>query len=102
MAAARRSGHGKRVELATVGVVQFEGDKLASEQLYWDQASVLVQVGLLDRDRCRLSGRKPRARCSTPICRPTSSSRDDRAESHTTQATPCVVCDWTRSPRRRG
>jgi carboxymethylenebutenolidase len=29
--------------------VQFEGDKLAHEHLYWDQASVLVQVGLLDR-----------------------------------------------------
>jgi carboxymethylenebutenolidase len=29
--------------------VQFEGDKVAHEHLYWDQASVLVQVGLLDR-----------------------------------------------------
>jgi carboxymethylenebutenolidase len=29
--------------------LQFEGDKLAHEHLYWDQASVLVQVGLLDR-----------------------------------------------------
>jgi carboxymethylenebutenolidase len=40
---------GKRVELAFVVVVQFEGDKLAHEHLYWDQASVLVQLGLLDR-----------------------------------------------------
>src|SRR5215472_17267556 len=40
---------GKRVELPFVVVVQFEGDKLAHEHLYWDQASVLVQVGLLDR-----------------------------------------------------
>jgi carboxymethylenebutenolidase len=29
-------------------VVQFDGDKLAHEHLYWDQASVLVQLGLLD------------------------------------------------------
>jgi carboxymethylenebutenolidase len=29
--------------------VQFEGNKIAHEHLYWDQASVLVQVGLLDR-----------------------------------------------------
>jgi carboxymethylenebutenolidase len=29
-------------------VVQFEGDKLAHEHLYWDQAAVLVQLGLLD------------------------------------------------------
>ena len=30
-------------------IVQFDGDKVAHEHLYWDQASVLVQVGLLDR-----------------------------------------------------
>jgi carboxymethylenebutenolidase len=39
---------GKRVELALVIIVQFEGDKLASEHLYWDHASLLVQVGLLE------------------------------------------------------
>jgi carboxymethylenebutenolidase len=38
---------GKRVEIAMLAVVQFEGDKLAQEHLYWDQASVLVQIGLL-------------------------------------------------------
>ncbi|HEY2526213.1 MAG TPA: ester cyclase [Candidatus Binataceae bacterium] len=41
---------GKRVEVAMLVVVQFEGDKLAHEHLYWDQASVLVQLGLLQRD----------------------------------------------------
>jgi carboxymethylenebutenolidase len=40
---------GKSVELPFVVIVQFEGNKLAHERLYWDQASVLVQVGLLDR-----------------------------------------------------
>jgi carboxymethylenebutenolidase len=40
---------GRRVELPFVTIVQFEGDKIAHEHLYWDQASVLVQVGLLDR-----------------------------------------------------
>jgi carboxymethylenebutenolidase len=40
---------GKRVEGPLVVIVQFEGDKVAHEHLYWDQASVLVQVGLLDR-----------------------------------------------------
>jgi carboxymethylenebutenolidase len=38
---------GKRVEVAMVVVVQFDGDKMAHEHLYWDQASVLVQLGLL-------------------------------------------------------
>jgi carboxymethylenebutenolidase len=40
---------GKRVEVPMVAIVQFEGDKVAHEHLYWDQASVLVQVSLLDR-----------------------------------------------------
>jgi carboxymethylenebutenolidase len=41
---------GKRVEVAMLVVVQFDGDKLAHEHLYWDQASVLVQLGLLQRE----------------------------------------------------
>ena len=39
----------KRVEVPMVAIVQFEGDKVANEHIYWDQASLLVQVGLLDR-----------------------------------------------------
>jgi carboxymethylenebutenolidase len=38
---------GKKVEVALVAIVGFEGDKVKSEHIYWDQASVLVQVGLL-------------------------------------------------------
>jgi carboxymethylenebutenolidase len=41
---------GRRVELAHVVVVGFENGKVAHEHIYWDQASVLVQVGLLDPD----------------------------------------------------
>jgi carboxymethylenebutenolidase len=40
---------GKRVEVPMVAIVQFEGDKVAHEHIYWDQASVLVQAGLLNR-----------------------------------------------------
>jgi carboxymethylenebutenolidase len=40
---------GRRVQMPFVAVIQFEGDKIAHEHLYWDQASVLVQLGLLDR-----------------------------------------------------
>lgn len=40
---------GARVEVPMVAIVQFEGDKVAHEHIYWDQASVLDQVGLLDR-----------------------------------------------------
>ncbi|KAF2195016.1 NTF2-like protein [Zopfia rhizophila CBS 207.26] len=38
----------KHVEIAVVSVVAVRGGKLVSEHMYWDQASVLVQVGLLD------------------------------------------------------
>jgi carboxymethylenebutenolidase len=40
---------GKRVELPFVVIVQTEGGKIAHEHLYWDQATVLVQLGLIDR-----------------------------------------------------
>ena len=39
---------GKVVEVAIVAVVEFDGEKICAERIYWDQASVLVQVGLLD------------------------------------------------------
>ena len=39
---------GKRVEIPLVAIVKFRGDKLHNEHIYWDQASVLVQIGLLD------------------------------------------------------
>lgn len=40
----------KHVTIAVVSIVGVKGGKLASEHMYWDQASVLVQVGLLDAD----------------------------------------------------
>jgi len=39
---------GKRVELPTVVVMKFEQGKIAHEHIYWDQGSLLAQVGLLD------------------------------------------------------
>ena len=39
---------GKRVELPHVVVVGFDDGKIAYEHVYWDQASLLAQVGLLD------------------------------------------------------
>lgn len=39
---------GKRVEIPLVAIVGFIDGKVAHERIYWDQASVLVQVGLLD------------------------------------------------------
>jgi carboxymethylenebutenolidase len=39
---------GKYVEIPTVAIVQFRGGKLYNEHIYWDQATALVQIGLLD------------------------------------------------------
>lgn len=39
---------GKRVEVMVVSIVSVRAGKLFSEHVYWDQASVLFQVGLLD------------------------------------------------------
>jgi len=38
----------KFVEIAMVSIIAVRGGKLVSEHMYWDQASVLAQVGLLD------------------------------------------------------
>ncbi|MBO9470550.1 dienelactone hydrolase family protein [Endozoicomonas sp. G2_2] len=39
---------GKYVEIPFVVIVAFRGDKLYNEHIYWDQASLLVQIGKLD------------------------------------------------------
>lgn len=39
---------GKRVEIPLVVIVGFKNNKVTHEHIYWDQASVLVQVGLLN------------------------------------------------------
>jgi carboxymethylenebutenolidase len=39
---------GRRVEVPLVAIVRFRDGKLVHEHIYWDQASVLVQIGKLD------------------------------------------------------
>jgi len=39
---------GKYFEIPMLAVICFRGDKLYNEHIYWDQASVLVQIGVLD------------------------------------------------------
>ncbi|HET9478634.1 MAG TPA: dienelactone hydrolase family protein [Pyrinomonadaceae bacterium] len=47
---------GKHVRVALVVIVHFRDGKLAHEHIYWDQASVLVQLGLLDPQRLPVAG----------------------------------------------
>jgi carboxymethylenebutenolidase len=47
---------GKRVEAGVVGIITFENGKIASEHLYWDHASVLAQLGVLDPSKVPVKG----------------------------------------------
>ncbi|MGW5642888.1 nuclear transport factor 2 family protein [Saccharopolyspora sp. NPDC003752] len=47
---------GRQVEIAAVAVIGCANGKVAYEHVYWDQASLLVQVGLLDRDGLPVTG----------------------------------------------
>jgi carboxymethylenebutenolidase len=46
----------KPVEVAIVTVIQFQDGKMASERIYFDQASILVQLGLLDPEKLPVAG----------------------------------------------
>lgn len=47
---------GRSVRLPVCVVAKFEGGKVAHEHIYWDQACLLVQVGLLDSARLPVTG----------------------------------------------
>jgi len=47
---------GKRVEVAVIVVVEFKDGKIAGERIYWDQASVLAQIGLIDAEKLPATG----------------------------------------------
>ena len=51
---------GRKVEVPLVAIVKFEDGKVAHEHIYWDQASVLVQIGKLDPDGPAGGGRRER------------------------------------------
>ncbi|KAL5518980.1 hypothetical protein ACEPAH_663 [Sanghuangporus vaninii] len=59
---------GKPLELALVGVIAFRGDKLCFE--YWDQASALVQLGLLDPDKLPVAGKEVAQKVLDPYGQP--------------------------------
>jgi carboxymethylenebutenolidase len=48
---------GKYVEIPLIAIIHFSGDKLVHEHIYWDQASVLAQIGLIDDTKLPVSGR---------------------------------------------
>lgn len=58
---------GRKVVLANVVVMGFdEAGRVAYEHIYWDQASLLVQVGLLDPNLLPVSGAEQISRLLDP------------------------------------
>jgi carboxymethylenebutenolidase len=57
---------GRYIEIPLVAVVTFRGGKLFNEHIYWDQASVLVQAGLLDPAGLPVAGREQAAKLLDP------------------------------------
>ena len=53
---------GRRVEVPLVAIVRFEDGKLAHEHIYWDQASVLAQIGALDPSGLPVAGAETAAK----------------------------------------
>jgi len=46
----------RKVKVPLVAIVKFRGDKLMHEHIYWDQASVLKQIGLLNEPKLPVYG----------------------------------------------
>jgi carboxymethylenebutenolidase len=61
---------GKRLELVTVVVVYFEGGKIHHEHIHWDQASALVQLGLLDPTKLPVAGAETARKMLDPTAVP--------------------------------
>ena len=61
---------GKRVEVAVIVVVQFEDRKIAGERIYWDQASVLAQIGLIDAEKLPATGIEASRKVADPAQEP--------------------------------
>lgn len=53
---------GKYVELPHVVVMKFVDGKIAHEHIYWDQACLLAQVGLIDAKKLPVTGKEQAAR----------------------------------------
>jgi carboxymethylenebutenolidase len=58
---------GKRVETALVVIVGFRDGLVAHEHIYWDQASVLVQLGLLEPGHLPVAGVETTRKVGDPI-----------------------------------
>ena len=61
---------GKRVEVALVAIINFKEGKVAHEHIYWDQDSVLAQIGLLDTNTLPVVGIEASEKVADPKSHP--------------------------------
>jgi carboxymethylenebutenolidase len=60
----------RRVEIPLVAIVKFRDGKLAHEHIYWDQASVLKQIGLLTDPELPVCGAETARKVADPSFSP--------------------------------
>ena len=88
---------GLRVEVALVVIVRFREGKLAHEHIYWDQASVLAQLGLLDPQKLSIpvskAPKKSRSGTITVIMQAAAGDRTPLCESSKARH------DWGSTPK---
>lgn len=58
--------NGKKVQVPVVVIAKFRGDKLYYEHIYWDQATILKQLGLIDTTGLPVSGAEQAAKMRDP------------------------------------
>lgn len=58
--------NGKKVRVPVVVVAKFRGDKLYYEHIYWDQATILKQLGLIDTTGLPVAGAEQAAKVFDP------------------------------------
>jgi carboxymethylenebutenolidase len=61
---------GRHVEVALVVVVEFVGGKISAERIYWDQASVLLQLGVLEIGHLPATGIEAARKVRDPALEP--------------------------------
>jgi carboxymethylenebutenolidase len=61
---------GRHVEVALVVVVEFVEGKISAERIYWDQASVLAQIGALEVKDLPATGPEAARKVREPAAEP--------------------------------
>ena len=86
----------RMVHVALASIVCTRGEKLVHEHLYWDQASVLVQVGLLDPNLVPESFKKQGMK-RLPVYGAESAAKVWDEESHPSNE---LIPEWTQRTQR--